>query len=92
MEEKKMKKIFFLFVLFMLIFCTRDNNPLSVTLDYHYKISHWINYINWKHVSIPLWNQYTPDLLNKSRLNWYNPFNRVPVKNIWPDKVTSSRT
>ena len=45
---------------------------------------------NWTRASLPdsILSDYTP--LKSGTLNWYNPWDRVPSRDIWPNKETSA--
>jgi hypothetical protein len=87
-----MKKMHNIILLLLFLQCATDRSPLETDVAANYQNNTWIRFTNWVETSIPVRLDSSLDLINKGKINWYNPYNRVHIKDVWPDKELSSRT
>ncbi|RQV97402.1 hypothetical protein EH221_03870 [bacterium] len=88
-----MKRLLFFMLVPAILIGVRCIKKNPVENEYFYTpVSKYIRYSNWHQASAPVSvSEGKESLSTKGHLYWFNPYEQVPINEIWPDREISTR-
>ena len=88
-----MSKLSFLGILLIIILCgCKNKNPVGAVVNVNISDSD-LAFYKWKPATAPGDSSLALQFIdNMAKLCWYNPLDRIPIKDIWPDTSINQNT